>query len=65
MTEIRRWNYDIYYDSEGNITTSEAVDITINEETYDIMTEHNRYECQLDDYGQPILDELNNPIPAT
>lgn len=64
MTEVRRWNYDIYYDEEGDITGCEAIDVTIDDESYDIIEERNRYECSIDGDGQPILDEENVPVPT-
>lgn len=60
---MRRWNYDIYYDENGDITTAEAIDVTINDD-YDIVEEHNRYECQLDEDGAPLVDETDTPLPA-
>ena len=66
MAELRRWNYDIRYDDNGDVTTAEAVDVTVDDqtETYDVITEHNRYACQLDETGQPLLDETDTPLAA-
>lgn len=52
---MRRWNYEIYYDESGEVTHTEAVDVTINDD-YDILEEHDRYECQTGETGQPILE---------